>query len=50
MDKALETENQDLLTQSLASINSLAAQSPFKDLSNMAALQNTIQTGGELDI
>ncbi len=50
VDKALETGNQDLLTQSLASINSLAAQSPFKDLSNMAALQNTIQTGGELDI
>lgn len=51
VDVALKTGNLELLSVSLNSINSLAAQSPFKVLADVAAVQkNLLDTSTEWDI
>lgn len=51
IDKALNTGNIELLAISLNSINSLAAQSPFKALADIASVQkNLLDTSTEWDI
>ena len=51
VDAALKTGNLELLSVSLSSINSLAAQSPFKALADVAAVQkNLLDTNTEWDI
>lgn len=51
VDVALKTRNLELLSVSLNSINSLAAQSPFKALADVAAVQKKLlDTGAEWDI
>lgn len=51
VDAALKTGNLELLAVSLNSINSLAAQSPFKALADVAAVQkNLLDTNTEWDI
>ena len=51
VDAALKTGNLELLSMSLNSINSLAAQSPFKALADVAAVQkNLLDTNTEWDI
>lgn len=51
IDKALNTGNIELLAISLNSINSLAAQSPFKALADIASVQkNLLNTNTEWDI
>lgn len=51
VDVALKTGNLELLSVSLNSINSLAAQSPFKALADVAAVQKKLlDTGAEWDI
>ena len=51
VDAALKTGNLELLSVSLNSINSLAAQSPFKALADVAAVQkNLLDTNTEWDI
>ncbi len=51
VDSALKTGNLELLALSLNSINSLAAQSPFKALADVVAVQkNLLDTNTEWDI
>ncbi|SHL74463.1 hypothetical protein SAMN05720470_11425 [Fibrobacter sp. UWOV1] len=51
VDAALKTGNLELLSVSLNSINSFAAQSPFKALADVAAVQkNLLDTNTEWDI
>lgn len=42
LDKAIATGDSDLMAATLGSINSLAAQSPFKNLSDLSAVQQQL--------
>lgn len=51
LDKALENGDNTLAAQTLQSINTLAASSPFKDLADLTAVQQQLgQAGSEWDI
>lgn len=50
LDKALEKGDNTLVVQTLQSINSLAASSPFKDLADLGKVSNMLAEGGEWDI
>lgn len=42
LDKAIENGDSELMAATLGSINSLAAQNPFKNLSDLASVQNQL--------
>lgn len=50
LDKALERGDNTLVAQTLQSINSLAASSPFKDLADLNKVSTMLAEGGEWDI
>lgn len=50
LDKALESGDNTLAVQTLQSINSLAASSPFKDLADIGKVSTMLADGGEWDI
>lgn len=50
LDKALEKGDNTLVAQTLQSINSLAASSPFKDLADINKVSAQLSEGGEWDI
>lgn len=50
LDRALERGDNTLVAQTLQSINSLAASSPFKDLSDFGKVSTMLAEGGEWDI
>ena len=50
LDKALESGDNTLAVQTLQSINSLAASSPFKDLADLGKVTTLLSEGGEWDI
>lgn len=50
LDKALEKGDNTLVAQTLQSINSLAASSPFKDLADIGKVSTMLVEGGEWDI
>ena len=50
LDKALESGDNTLAVQTLQSINSLAASSPFKDLADIGKVSTMLAEGGEWDI
>ena len=50
LDKALENGDNTLVAQTLQSINSLAASSPFKDLADIGKVSTMLAEGGEWDI
>lgn len=51
LDKAIESGDTALMSATLSSINSLAAQSPFKNLADITAVQRQLeQAGTEWDI
>lgn len=50
LDKALERGDNMLVAQTLQSINSLAASSPFKDLADINKVSALLAEGGEWDI
>ena len=50
LDKALESGDNTLVAQTLQSINSLAASSPFKDLADLGKVSTMLAEGGEWDI
>lgn len=50
LDEALECGNNILVAQTLQSINSLAASSPFKALADIDKVSNMLAEGGEWDI
>ncbi len=50
LDKALEKGDNTLVAQTLQSINSLAASSPFKDLADINKVAALLTEGGEWDI
>lgn len=50
LDKALESGDNTLAVQTLQSINSLAASSPFKDLADLGKVTTMLSEGGEWDI
>ena len=50
LDKALESGDNTLVAQTLQSINSLAASSPFKDLADIGKVSTMLAEGGEWDI
>ena len=50
LDKALENGDNTLVAQTLQSINSLAASSPFKDLADINKVSTMLAEGGEWDI
>lgn len=50
LDKALEKGDNTLVAQTLQSINSLAASSPFKDLADINKVTAILSEGGEWDI
>ena len=50
LDKALENGDNTLVAQTLSSINSLAASSPFKDLADIGKVSTMLAEGGEWDI
>ena len=50
LDKALENGDNTLVAQTLSSINSLAASSPFKDLADLGKVSTMLAEGGEWDI
>ena len=50
LDKALERGDNTLVAQTLQSINSLAASSPFKDLADLGKVSTMLAEGGEWDI
>lgn len=50
LDKALTQGNNTVVAQTLQSINSLAASSPFKDLADINKVTTTLSEGGEWDI
>ncbi|MDE6268105.1 MAG: hypothetical protein K2M04_03380 [Muribaculaceae bacterium] len=50
LDKALEKGDNTLVAQTLQSINSLAASSPFKDLTDINKVASKLSEGGEWDI
>lgn len=50
LDKALESGDNSLVAQTLQSINSLAASSPFKDLADIGKVSTMLAEGGEWDI
>lgn len=50
LDKALEVGNNTLVAQTLQSINSLAASSPFKDLTDLGKVSTMLAEGREWDI
>lgn len=50
LDKALEKGDNTLVAQTLQSINSLAASSPFKDLADINKVSALLSEGGEWDI
>ncbi len=50
LDKALEKGDNTLVAQTLQSINSLAASSPFKDLADLGKVSTMLAEGGEWDI
>lgn len=50
LDKALEQGDNTLVAQTLQSINSLAASSPFKDLTDINKVSTMLSEGGEWDI
>ena len=50
LDKALEKGDNTLVAQTLHSINSLAASSPFKDLADINKVSAILSEGGEWDI
>ncbi|MCM1140674.1 MAG: hypothetical protein NC453_19055 [Muribaculum sp.] len=51
LDKAIEAGDTALMSATLGSINSLAAQSPFKNLADFATVQQKLgQSGAEWDI
>lgn len=50
LDKALEKGDNTLVAQTLQSINSLAASSPFKDLADINKVSALLSDGGEWDI
>lgn len=50
LDKALEKGDNTLVAQTLQSINSLAASSPFKDLADLNKVSSMLSEGGEWDI
>ncbi|MDE5791702.1 MAG: hypothetical protein K2H96_10805 [Muribaculaceae bacterium] len=50
LDKALESGDNTLVAQTLQSINSLAASSPFKDLADINKVSALLSEGGEWDI
>lgn len=49
-DRALESGDNTLVAQTLQSINSLAASSPFKDLADLGKVSTMLAEGGEWDI
>lgn len=50
LDKALESGDNTLVAQTLQSINSLAASSPFKDLADLGKVSTMLSEGSEWDI
>ena len=50
LDKALESGDNTLVAQTLQSINSLAASSPFKDLADLGKVSTMLAERGEWDI
>lgn len=50
LDIALERGDNTLVAQTLQSINSLAASSPFKDLADLGKVSTMLAEGGEWDI
>ncbi len=50
LDNALEKGDNNLIAQTLQSINSLAASSPFKDLADLNKVSACLSEGGEWDI
>ena len=50
LDTALERGDNTLVVQTLQSINSLAASSPFKDLADLNKVSSMLAEGGEWDI
>ena len=50
LDKALESGDNTLVAQTLQSINSLAASSPFKDLADIGEVSTMLAEGSEWDI
>ena len=50
LDKALGNGDNTLVAQTLQSINSLAASSPFKDLADIGKVSTMLAEGGEWDI
>ena len=50
LDKALESGDNTLVAQTLQSINTLAASSPFKDLADIGKVSTMLAEGGEWDI
>ena len=50
LDKALENGDNTLVAQTLQSINSLAASSPFKDLADIDKVSTMLAEGGEWNI
>lgn len=50
LDKALEGGDNSLVAQTLQSINSLAASSPFKDITDLGKVSTMLAEGGEWDI
>ena len=50
LDKALENGDNMLVAQTILSINSLAASSPFKDLADLNKVSTMLSGGGEWDI
>ena len=50
LDKALENGDNTLVAQTLQSINSLAASSPFKDLADIGKVSTMLAEGSEWDI
>ena len=50
LDKALESGDNTLAVQTLQSINSLAASSPFKDLADIGKVSTMLAEGSEWDI
>lgn len=50
VDTAIQNNNMEALATTIQSINMLAAQSPFKDIIDVAKVKNTLLSNEEIDV
>ena len=50
VDAAIQNNNMEALATTIQSINMLAAQSPFKDIIDVAKVKNTLLSNEEIDV